>query len=81
MESNIAITEHLKKMSDQKKGNLVNLFSFAKEKGLEFEKMIVATNEKIKEEKRLAEKSGKKILEFDDLKNFKTTPATLRNAL
>ena len=43
--------------------------------------MIVATNEKIKEEKRLSEKAGKKILDFDDLKKFKTIPATLRNAL
>ena len=32
--------------------------------------MIVATNEKIKEEKRSADKSKKKILEFEDLKNL-----------
>ena len=43
--------------------------------------MIVSTEEKLKEESRLADKSKKKILEFEDLKNLKTTPATLRNAL
>ena len=44
-------------------------------------KVLISADEKLKYEKRLSDKSEKKIIEFDDLKSMKTTPATLRNAL
>ena len=34
MEANINISKHLEKMSDKEKEELLNLFGFAKEKGL-----------------------------------------------
>ena len=52
MEANININKYLEKMSDSDKENLVNLFGFAQEKGIELQKMIKSTDEKLKEEQR-----------------------------